>query len=65
VHYREVDLKGAFHYGRADVRRALELLSGGAVRVAPLITHRRRLGALGEALELAASRDAIKVAVEP
>ena len=65
VHYREVDLKGAFHYGRADVRRALELLSGGAVRVAPLITHRRRLSELREALDLAASREAIKVAVEP
>src|SRR5690606_7983474 len=41
LHYREVDLKGAFHYGRADVRRALELLSSGAVQVAPLVTHRR------------------------
>ena len=65
VHYREVDLKGAFHYGRSDVRRALDLLSGGAVRVAPLITQRRPLSALREALDLAASREAIKVAVEP
>ncbi|HEX7089884.1 MAG TPA: zinc-binding dehydrogenase, partial [Longimicrobiales bacterium] len=65
VHYREVDLKGAFHYGRADVRRALELLSEGAVQVAPLITHRRPLRALHEALGLALSRKAIKVAVEP
>ena len=65
VHYREVDLKGAFHYGRADVRRALELLSEGAVQVAPLITHRRPLRALHEAFGLALSREAIKVAVEP
>lgn len=65
VHYREVDLKGAFHYGRADVRRALDLLERGDVRVAPLITHRRALAALYDAFGLALSREAIKVAVQP
>lgn len=65
IHYEEVDLKGAFHYGRADVRRAYELLLSGAVRVEPLITHRRPLARLTDALELVLSREAIKVVVEP
>lgn len=65
LHYDEVDVKGAFHYGRADVRRALDLLAAGEVRTAPLITHHRPLARLAEALELALSREAIKVAIRP
>ncbi len=65
LHYGEVDALGAFHYGRADVRRALALLEEGVVRIAPLVTHERPLARLDEALELALSREAIKVAVRP
>jgi len=65
VHYEEVDVKGAFHYGRADVRAALDALESGAVRIAPLITHERPLTQLMDALELALNRKAIKVAVQP
>lgn len=65
LHYEEVDVKGAFHYGRADVRAALEALESGAVRVKPLITHERPLGQLIDALDLAVRREAIKVAVQP
>jgi L-iditol 2-dehydrogenase len=65
IHYEEIDVKGAFHYGRRDVREALELLAGGAVRIAPLLTHRRPLERLPEALDLVLRREAIKVVVEP
>lgn len=65
LHYQEVDLRAAFHYGRADVREAWDLLTHERVRIAPLITHRRSLNALPDALELALSRTAIKVAVHP
>jgi hypothetical protein len=65
VHYDEVDLKGAFHYTRADVRRAFEMLAFGVVDAAPLVTHRRGLAELPAALELALSREALKVAIEP
>ncbi|MBI4545583.1 MAG: alcohol dehydrogenase catalytic domain-containing protein [Gemmatimonadetes bacterium] len=65
IHYEEVDVKGAFHYGRADVRRALELLLSGEVRVLPLITHRESLDRLEQALELVLAREAIKVAIRP
>lgn len=65
LHYDEVDLKGAFHYGGADVRAALDLLATGRVLASPLVTHRRPLGRLTEALELALSREAVKVALLP
>jgi L-iditol 2-dehydrogenase len=65
LHYDEIDLVGAFHYGRTDVQAALELLTRGDVDVAPLITHRLPLASLDEALELALTRAAIKVALLP
>lgn len=65
IHYDEVDVKGAFHYGRSDVRRAWDLLTSGAVRVAPLITAERRLAELEDALEMVLGREAVKVAVRP
>lgn len=65
VHYDEVDLKGAFHYAPNDVRRALELLEGGAIDAGAFITHRRPLERLDEALDLALSREAVKVALRP
>jgi L-iditol 2-dehydrogenase len=65
LHYEEVDLIGAFHYGRPDVRAAFALLRDGRVRIDPLVTHTRPLARLDEALELALSREAIKVAIEP
>lgn len=65
LHYEEVDLKGAFHYGRADVRAALEHLVAGRIDVHALITHRMPLARFEEAFELALSRTALKVAVTP
>ncbi len=65
LHYDEVDHKGAFHYGTADVREGLRLLADGEVLARPLITHTMPLPRLGEALELALGREAIKVAVMP
>jgi len=65
LHYEEMDLKGAFHYTRADVRTAFDLLERGVVDPAPLITHRRPLSGLHDALALVLGREAIKVAVLP
>ena len=65
IHYEEVDVKGAFHYGRADVRTALDLLDKGVVRIEPLVTHRVPLDRLADGLALALDRRAIKVAVTP
>jgi L-iditol 2-dehydrogenase len=65
LHYEEMDLKGAFHYTRADVRTALDLLERGDVDPTPLITHRRPLVELQDALALVLEREAIKVALLP
>jgi L-iditol 2-dehydrogenase len=65
VHYEEVDVKGAFHYGRADVRRAYDLLLDEEVDADVLITHTEPLDRLDHALELVMQRAAIKVAVLP
>jgi L-iditol 2-dehydrogenase len=65
VHYREVDLIGSFHYTPSAVRQALQLLSGGEVDVAPLVTHRLPLDRIHDAMALVVERTAIKVAVQP
>jgi L-iditol 2-dehydrogenase len=65
IHYEEIDIKGAFHYGSKDVRDALGMLARRDVRIAPLVTHRRPLARFSEALDLALERRALKVAVEP
>lgn len=65
LHYEEVDVKGAFHYGRADVRHAYDLLLDQDIDAGILITHHEPLERLQEALELVLSRQAIKVAVQP
>jgi L-iditol 2-dehydrogenase len=65
LHYEEVDVKAAFHYGRADVRRAYDLLLDEEVNADALITHHETLDRLQHALDLVLSREAIKVAVHP
>jgi L-iditol 2-dehydrogenase len=65
MHYDEVDHVGAFHYTPRAVHEALWLLTSGAVPAASLITHTLPLDRLHDALELAMTRTAIKVAVVP
>jgi L-iditol 2-dehydrogenase len=65
LHYEEVDVKGAFHYGRADVRRAYDLLLDDEVDARILITHHEPLDQLQRALDRVIAREAIKVAVHP
>jgi L-iditol 2-dehydrogenase len=65
LHYEEIDLKGAFHYTPRAVREALELLANGSVSVARLVTHRKPLRQLPDALALALQREALKVAIVP
>jgi L-iditol 2-dehydrogenase len=65
LHYEEVDLIGAFHYGRADVAEAWRSICESSVRVGPLITHARSLDRVQDALGLVLSREAIKVAIHP
>jgi L-iditol 2-dehydrogenase len=65
AHYEELALLGAFHHTPDLIRRAVELLEGGAVEPEGLITHRMDLGGVREALALMAAGQALKVLVEP
>lgn len=65
LHYEEVDVKGAFHYGRADVRHAYDLLLDQDINAGILITHQEPLDRLKDAIDLVLKREAIKVAVVP
>jgi len=59
---KEVSLRGVL-FGSGYLGRAIEVLEKRLVNVKPLLTHRYRLVEIGEAMEKAKSREAIKVAI--
>ncbi len=66
IHYNEIDIRGAFHYTPAAVRRAWDLICGGHLTLDPLITHRMPLeDELSGAFDLMRRREALKVAIQP
>jgi L-iditol 2-dehydrogenase len=65
AHYEELALLGAFHHTPDLIRRAVELLEAGTIEPEALVTHRRDLGGVREALELMATGEALKVLIEP
>lgn len=60
---REVTLTGSMIY-QDEFPEALRLIDSGAVRTAPLITHRFGLGQIGEAFTAHTDPSSIKVALE-
>lgn len=65
VHYREISIFGANGSSPEHNRRALELISSGAVPVADLVTERMSLSDVHKAIETVASGTAIKVTIQP
>lgn len=65
LHYDEVTVAGSFHYRPADVRKALELLSSGALPVEDLVTRRRPLAEWAEAFGDLSRGDGMKTALLP
>ena len=65
VHYRELQVTGGSNARRADVRRAVELLSSGALDVGSLVTHRFPLTQIDAAIAAVRERAGLKVAVAP
>jgi L-iditol 2-dehydrogenase len=65
VHYRELMLMGANGSSPQHNKRALDLISTGAVPVADLITHRLPLDRVLDAFQIVAGGEGIKVTVEP
>jgi L-iditol 2-dehydrogenase len=65
IHYKELEVTGSADTHRADYQVALRLIESGRVKVEPLVTHRFPLRLASEALDKAASKEGIKVAVLP
>jgi L-iditol 2-dehydrogenase len=64
AHYDELALVGAFHHTPALIRRAVELLESETVAPEPLLSHRRGLEGVPEALGLMERGLALKVLIE-
>jgi L-iditol 2-dehydrogenase len=65
IHYGEQVVLGAFSYHPSDHEEALRTLARQGVQAEKLITHIRPLSRIGEAFEIAASGEALKVMVVP
>lgn len=65
VHYRELTIVGVNGSTPAHNKKALELISSGAVPVDDLVTHRLPLDQVLEGIEIVARGEAIKVTIEP
>ncbi|MBN1400274.1 MAG: alcohol dehydrogenase catalytic domain-containing protein [Anaerolineae bacterium] len=65
IHYGEIQVLGAFSYHPTHHEAALDLLARGIVRVEDLVTHRFPLDEIGQAMEVAASGQGLKVMLEP
>lgn len=65
LHYEELTLRGAFHHTPALIRQAVELLASGAIMPDGLVSDRRGLPDVREALDLMGRGQALKVLIEP
>lgn len=65
IHYRELIVAGSYGSAPRHNREALRLIASGAVPVADLITHRRPLDQVADAIDIVARGEGIKVVIEP
>jgi L-iditol 2-dehydrogenase len=66
LHYGETTILGAFHTTPAHFKKALNLISSGAINVKPLITRQMKLDEIPEAFEtLSTSKTDVKIAITP
>lgn len=65
VHYEELRLLGAFHHTPAAIRRAVELLSAGAIDPMPLVTDETGIEGVPEALARMSRGEALKTLIHP
>lgn len=60
---KEIEIFGSFIYSYEDFYRAIQLISEGRLKVAPLISHRFPLRDIGEAFDVADKGQGIKVMI--
>jgi L-iditol 2-dehydrogenase len=64
VFWREVEMQSTYSAGPADIRDALDLLAGGRVRAAGIVTHHVPFDQVDEAFRLARTGEALKVVID-
>lgn len=60
VYHRELTLLASYSPSTIELYQALELLAAGKIKVSKLVTHRLPLEALGEAVRLTLTKEALK-----
>ena len=65
VHYEELRLLGAFHHTPRDVKKALQLIESGKMRLRELIGMTINLDKIGEAFQLLQRGEAAKILIKP
>jgi L-iditol 2-dehydrogenase len=65
LHYRQLALRGVYHFRPRDFAAALELLGHGVVDPRPMLTSERPLERLDDALTAMADRSDLKVVLRP
>lgn len=65
IHYNELVVTGGSNARRADVVRAVDLLSAGVIDADALVTHRVPLSHFEEAIGIVSGRTGVKTAVVP
>ena len=65
VHYQELTVSGGSNAGRADVHRAVDMLEGGDIDEAPIVTHTFGLSQWTEAVNAVRGHAGVKIAIDP
>ena len=65
VHYQELTVSGGSNAGRADVHRAVDMLEGGDIDEAPIVTHTFGLSQWTEAVDAVRGHAGVKIAIDP
>ena len=65
IHYKEVDVRGAFDKTKEEFVRALKLIEQGVLNVDLLITHKFPLNEFKKAIEVYEKREGLKVMIYP
>ncbi|OYN86376.1 zinc-binding dehydrogenase [Parenemella sanctibonifatiensis] len=65
IHYNELEVTGGSNARRRDVRRAVDLLAGGAIDHDAIVTHTFSLDRIEEAYQAVADQLGVKMAIDP
>ena len=65
THYGELRLYGSFHHTPRDVKKALEMIVSGRLRLREILSHEERLDRIVEAYQMLNRGEAVKIHIRP